>query len=46
MLGIVLCSPNDNYGASAGIYCFWNYHIEEVLFIGLAGDLVERFNKT
>lgn len=41
-----LCSPNDNYGwASAGIYCFWDYYAEEVLYIGLAGDLAERFRQ-
>lgn len=39
-----LCCPNDNYGwASAGIYCFWDYYTHEVLYIGLAGDLAERF---
>ena len=32
-----LCGPNDNYGwASAGIYCFWDYYIEEILYIALA----------
>ena len=41
-----LCGPNDNYGwASAGIYCFWDYYIEEILYIGLAGDLAERFKQ-
>ena len=41
-----LCSPNDNYGwASAGIYCFWDYYAEAVLYIGLAGDLAERFRQ-
>lgn len=41
-----LCSPNDNYGwASAGIYCFWDYYAEAVLYIGLAGDLAERFKQ-
>lgn len=41
-----LCSPNDNYGwASAGIYCFWDYYAESVLYIGLAGDLAERFKQ-
>lgn len=41
-----LCSPNDNYGwASAGIYCFWDYYTESVLYIGLAGDLAERFKQ-
>lgn len=41
-----LCCPKDNYGwASAGIYCFWDYYIEEVLYIGLASDLSERFKQ-
>lgn len=41
-----LCSPKDNYGwASAGIYCFWDYYAEAVLYIGLAGDLSERFKQ-
>ena len=41
-----LCSPNDSYGwASAGIYCFWDYCAEEILYIGLAGDLAERFRQ-
>jgi len=41
-----ICSPNDSYGwASAGIYCFWDYCMEEILYIGLAGDLSERFKQ-
>lgn len=41
-----LCSPTDNYGwASAGIYCFWDYYAEAILYIGLAGDLAERFKQ-
>ncbi|MFD2046455.1 GIY-YIG nuclease family protein [Ornithinibacillus salinisoli] len=41
-----LCNPNDTYGwASAGIYCFWDYHTKEVLYIGLAVDLTERFKQ-
>lgn len=41
-----LCCPNDNYGwASAGIYCFWDYYSEAVLYIGLASDLCERFKQ-
>lgn len=41
-----LCSPNDSYGwSSAGIYCFWDYYAEAVLYIGLAGDLAERFKQ-
>lgn len=39
-----LCCPTDNYGwASAGIYSFWNYYTHEVLYIGLASDLYQRF---
>lgn len=41
-----LCSPKDSYGwASAGIYCFWDYNTHEVLYIGLASDLYERFRQ-
>lgn len=41
-----LCSPTDNYGwASARIYCFWDYYAEAVLYIGLAGNLAERFKQ-
>ena len=41
-----LCSPNDNYGwSSAGIYCFWDYYTREVLYIGLASDLSDRFRQ-
>ena len=41
-----LCSPNDSYGwASAGIYSFWDYNTHEVLYIGLASDLAERFKQ-
>ncbi len=37
-----LCSPTDSCGwASAGIYCFWDYYAEAILYIGLAGDLAE-----
>ena len=37
-----LCSPTDNYGwASAGIYCFWDYYAEAVLYIGLTESLSE-----
>ncbi len=39
-----LCNPCDTYGwASAGIYCFWNYYTHEILYIGLARDLHDRF---
>ncbi len=41
-----LCSPKDNYGwASAGIYAYWNYYTNEVLYVGLAVDLTERFKQ-
>ncbi len=41
-----ICSQNDNLGwASAGIYCFWDYYLEEVLYIGLASDLSDRFKQ-
>lgn len=41
-----LCNPNDTYGwASAGIYCYWDYYTKEILYIGLAVDLTERFKQ-
>jgi len=41
-----LCSPNDHYGwASAGIYCFWDYYAEAILYMGLASDLCIRFKQ-
>lgn len=41
-----LCSPCDGYGwSSAGIYCFWDYYTKEVLYIGLAADLCDRFKQ-
>ncbi|WP_416827836.1 GIY-YIG nuclease family protein [Ectobacillus polymachus] len=41
-----VCNPNDGYGwASSGVYCFWDYETKEVLYIGLAVDLGERFKQ-
>ncbi len=41
-----LCCPKDHCGwASAGIYSFWDYNTHEVLYIGLASDLYERFRQ-
>jgi hypothetical protein len=41
-----LCHPNENYGwASAGVYAYWNYRTHEVLYIGLASDLTQRFKQ-
>ena len=39
-----IASPLDSYGfASAGIYVFFDPIKFEVLYIGLAGDLAQRF---
>jgi hypothetical protein len=39
-----LCSVKDNYGwASSGIYCYWSPDSMEVLYVGLAVDLSQRF---
>ena len=41
-----ICSPYDNYGwASTGIYCFWDVYTKEILYIGLAVDLAQRFRQ-
>ncbi|QWG87385.1 GIY-YIG nuclease family protein [Bacillus mycoides] len=41
-----LCNSHHAYGwSSAGIYCFWNYTTKEVLYIGLAIDLLKRFKQ-
>ncbi|MBJ8031111.1 GIY-YIG nuclease family protein [Bacillus cereus group sp. N21] len=41
-----ICNSRNNYGwSSAGIYCFWNYTTKEVLYIGLAVDLLTRFKQ-
>ncbi|MGG1167074.1 GIY-YIG nuclease family protein [Bacillus mycoides] len=41
-----LCNPSRTHGwSSAGIYCFWDYTTKEVLYIGLARDLLERFKQ-
>ncbi len=39
-----IASPRDTYGfASGGIYCFWNVDTREVLYLGKAVDLPDRF---
>jgi hypothetical protein len=39
-----IASSRDAYGfASGGVYCFWRLDPREVLYIGRAGDLAERF---
>lgn len=41
-----ICSPMDSYGwSSAGIYSFWDYYTKQILYIGLAADLSERFKQ-
>lgn len=41
-----LCNPRDSYGwSSAGLYSFWDYTTREVLYIGLAVDLEERYRQ-
>jgi hypothetical protein len=39
-----ICSPDDNYGfASSAIYCFWSIKPRDILYIGLATNVAERF---
>jgi hypothetical protein len=41
-----LCSPTDNLGwASAGVYIFWDFETREILYVGLAVDLAQRFRQ-
>jgi hypothetical protein len=41
-----ICAPGDNYGfASACIYAFWSLPERDVLYIGLARDVVKRFRQ-
>lgn len=41
-----VASAKDHYGwSSSGIYCFWNPSNKEVLYIGLAVDLPNRFRQ-
>ena len=41
-----ICSPNDPYGwSSASVYSFWNPSNREIMYIGLAIDLPQRFRQ-
>jgi hypothetical protein len=41
-----LCDPIDAYGwSSAGVYSFWDPATLEVLYVGLAGNLAQRFGQ-
>jgi hypothetical protein len=31
--------------ASAGIYCYWDYYTNEMLYLGLTNDLLHRFKQ-
>lgn len=42
----MLCAPDDTYGfASVGIYSFWSIPERDILYIGLAGELRQRFRQ-
>lgn len=39
-----LIGPNSGSGfATSGVYVFWNFETREPLYVGIAGDLSERF---
>ncbi|MCG3138756.1 MAG: hypothetical protein HJJLKODD_02624 [Phycisphaerae bacterium] len=41
-----ICPPDSCHGwSSAGVYCFWDFQPKEVLYIGLAVDLAQRFQQ-
>lgn len=41
-----LCHPQCTDGwASAGVYSYWDYYTNEILYIGLAVDLAQRFKQ-
>lgn len=42
----MLCSPHDHYAfSSAAIYAFWSVRERELLYIGLAKDVAQRFRQ-
>lgn len=42
----MLCSPTDNYGwASNGVYSFFALENQQLMYLGLASDLAERFRQ-
>ncbi len=42
----MICSPHDHYAfSSAGVYAFWSIPDRELLYIGLAKDLAQRFRQ-
>jgi len=41
-----LFTPSEDYGwASSGVYCFWDPISYEILYVGLALDLAQRFRQ-
>jgi hypothetical protein len=40
-----LILENSSDWSTAGIYCYWDYYKKQVLYIGLAVDLIERFKQ-
>ncbi len=40
---LIYDNPTD--WSTAGIYCYWNYQTKEILYIGLAVNLIERFKQ-
>ena len=41
----LLTIENQQDWSTAGIYCYWDYYKKEILYIGLAVDLLERFKQ-
>jgi len=41
----ILIVDNSQDWATAGLYCYWDYNSREILYIGLAVDLVERYRQ-
>lgn len=41
----ILTVENSQDWSTAGLYCYWDYYNNEVLYIGLAVDLFERFKQ-
>lgn len=40
-----LILENNSDWSTAGIYCYWDYYKKQILYIGLAVNLVERFKQ-
>jgi len=40
-----ITEPRNGNWSSAGVYSFWDYHTKEILYLGLAVDLAQRFDQ-